>query len=95
MDARRQLNQLDDSPSISQLAGACGFNSKASFYRAFSKYVGMTPSQYLDRLKVNQTDSATPQRRSKPTIRCACRLCRHARRFLSCSIERFSIKLIV
>jgi AraC-like DNA-binding protein len=60
MDARRQLNQLNDSPSISQLAGACGFNSKASFYRAFSKYVGMTPSQYLDRLKANQTDTATP-----------------------------------
>lgn len=59
MDARRQLNQPTP-PSIAQLAAACGFNSKASFYRAFSKYVGMSPSQYLDRLKANQTDSATP-----------------------------------
>jgi AraC-like DNA-binding protein len=58
MDARRQLNQAGASTSIAQLAQGCGFNSKASFYRAFSKYVGMTPSQYCQRLKANRTDAA-------------------------------------
>ena len=56
MDARRQLNQNGAKVSIVELANECGFNSKASFYRAFSKYVGMTPSQYLKRLKADQAD---------------------------------------
>lgn len=58
MDARRQLNKAGANTSIAQLAQGCGFNSKASFYRAFSKYVGMTPSQYCQRLQANRTDAA-------------------------------------
>lgn len=54
MDARRQLNLKGPSIQISDLVHSCGFNSKASFYRAFSKYVGMSPSQYLQRLKVQR-----------------------------------------
>ena len=58
MDARRQLNQAGADAKISTLVHHCGFNSKASFYRAFSKYVGMTPSQYLQRLKANEANVA-------------------------------------
>lgn len=57
MDARRQLNQTGSDAKISTLVHDCGFNSKASFYRAFSKYVGMTPSQYLQRRKANESSA--------------------------------------
>ncbi len=58
MDARRELNQAGAEAKISSLVHHCGFNSKASFYRAFSKYVGMTPSQYIQRLKANEPNTA-------------------------------------
>ncbi|HEY7906006.1 MAG TPA: tetratricopeptide repeat protein, partial [Wenzhouxiangella sp.] len=58
MDARRQLNQLGPEAQIASLVHHCGFNSKASFYRAFSKYVGMTPSQYIQRLKASGSNAA-------------------------------------
>jgi AraC-like DNA-binding protein len=32
--------------SVLELAFACGFNSKAAFYRAFKTLEGMTPTQY-------------------------------------------------
>ena len=34
--------------TITGLAFNCGFNSKASFYRAFSKNTGMSPSEYIN-----------------------------------------------
>lgn len=37
--------------SIMEIAFQVGFNSKASFYRAFRKHSGMTPSQYREKLK--------------------------------------------
>lgn len=58
MDARRQLNQLGSESQMASLVHHCGFNSKSSFYRAFSKYVGMTPSQYLQRLKASGSNAA-------------------------------------
>jgi len=54
MDARRQLQNAGSNTQIAELVHHCGFNSKASFYRAFSKYVGMSPSQYLQRVKADQ-----------------------------------------
>lgn len=38
-----QLEQL----SVAGLAGQCGFSSKSTFYRAFKKSKGCTPSEYL------------------------------------------------
>ncbi len=38
-----QLEQL----SVAGLAGQCGFSSKSTFYRAFKKRKGCTPSEYL------------------------------------------------
>lgn len=36
--------------SIMGIAYNCGFNSKASFYRAFKKFTGMSPSAYMERV---------------------------------------------
>lgn len=36
--------------SIMGLAYNCGFNSKASFYRAFNKFEGISPSAYIQRV---------------------------------------------
>ncbi len=38
-----RINQL----SINAIGQECGFNSKASFYRAFRKYTGKTPMEYV------------------------------------------------
>ncbi len=43
--------QPDLSGSVLDLALAAGFNSQASFYRAFKKFVGMTPLQYCEKQK--------------------------------------------
>jgi len=32
------------------IAYNCGFNSKASFYRAFRKFEGMSPSEYIGKV---------------------------------------------
>ena len=36
--------------SIMGIAYNCGFNSKASFYRAFRKFEGISPSEYIERV---------------------------------------------
>ena len=38
--------------SIAGLALQCGFRSKSSFYRAFKKQTGMSPSQYIQQITV-------------------------------------------
>lgn len=44
---KQQLNNKGmNTASILELALASGFNSQASFYRAFKKFVGLTPKQY-------------------------------------------------
>ena len=49
---KTQLAQGKDmSGSILDLALKMGFNSQASFYRAFNKFVGMTPKAFLESLK--------------------------------------------
>lgn len=49
---KTQLTKEQDmSGSILDLALMMGFNSQASFYRAFNKFVGMTPKVFLESLK--------------------------------------------
>jgi len=48
IDARTSKTELS-SQSILDMALAAGFNSQASFYRAFKKFVGQTPLQYSQR----------------------------------------------
>ena len=48
IDARTNKTDLS-SQSILDMALAAGFNSQASFYRAFKKFVGQTPLQYSQR----------------------------------------------
>ena len=48
IDARTKKTELS-SQSILDMALAAGFNSQASFYRAFKKFVGQTPLQYSQR----------------------------------------------
>ncbi|MCB1605044.1 MAG: helix-turn-helix transcriptional regulator [Xanthomonadales bacterium] len=43
--------QESDNLTILDIALDCGFNSQASFYRAFKKFEGMTPKAYLDSKK--------------------------------------------
>jgi AraC-like DNA-binding protein len=45
------LLQLRQELSIEGVAHEAGFNSRASFYRAFKKYTGMTPSAFLKTLE--------------------------------------------
>jgi AraC-like DNA-binding protein len=47
-DAELKLKELDFQKfTIESLAFEVGFNSRAAFYRAFKKYTGKTPSEYL------------------------------------------------
>lgn len=38
--------------TVEALAEQCGFNSRASFFRIFKKKVGMTPNEFIKKLKV-------------------------------------------
>lgn len=48
--ACNELEQLKD-VSIEQLGYECGFNSKVSFYRNFKLHTGLTPSQYITKVR--------------------------------------------
>ncbi len=43
----RMQNEKDSNLKITGIAYDCGFFSKASFYRAFKKAIGMTPGEYF------------------------------------------------
>jgi len=51
INAFKERVKREDSSNLSivGLAQECGFKSKSSFYRAFQKHVGMTPSQFMKR----------------------------------------------
>jgi AraC-like DNA-binding protein len=53
---RRLAEGADDHLTISGLALECGFNSNATFQRAFKQITGMTPGNYKQTLK-----AAAPQ----------------------------------
>jgi len=42
------LNSNDTQLNVSQIAYNSGFNSRASFYKAFKKFTNVTPSMYID-----------------------------------------------
>jgi len=48
--ACKELEQAKDI-SIEQLGYECGFNSKVSFYRNFKFHTGLTPSQYITKVR--------------------------------------------
>ena len=41
--------------NIISLSYECGFNSKASFHRAFKKHTGCTPVEYLKKIQNNES----------------------------------------
>ncbi|WP_254050274.1 helix-turn-helix transcriptional regulator [Myroides sp. N17-2] len=46
--AKKILIERNYNVSISELGEECGFNSRTSFFRAFKKYVGVSPSEYIE-----------------------------------------------
>jgi AraC-like DNA-binding protein len=51
-DTQALIEQTEnDCYTLLAIARDCGFNSKTSFYRAFKKHVGMSPSEYRGRLR--------------------------------------------
>ncbi len=45
-EAERLLENKNNQLSITDIAIACGFNNRVSFYKAFKKRVGITPTEY-------------------------------------------------
>ncbi|WP_286405795.1 helix-turn-helix domain-containing protein [Myroides marinus] len=45
--AKKLLIERNYDVSVSELGEECGFNSRTSFFRAFKKYVGVSPSEYI------------------------------------------------
>ncbi|WP_286409554.1 helix-turn-helix transcriptional regulator [Myroides marinus] len=45
--AKKLLIERNYEVSVSELGEECGFNSRTSFFRAFKKYVGVSPSEYI------------------------------------------------
>ncbi|MCX7987064.1 MAG: helix-turn-helix domain-containing protein [Bacteroidales bacterium] len=51
-DAKKMLTKLDElGITIEAVGYDCGFNSKSSFYRAFKKFTGVTPSEFVNSIK--------------------------------------------
>ena len=55
--AKEILKIREYNVSVSELGEECGFNSRTSFFRAFKKYVGVSPSEYIDNQQVRTTNS--------------------------------------
>jgi AraC-like DNA-binding protein len=49
-DAKKLLIKSDNNSTITQIAYDVGFNNRASFYKAFKKFEGLNPTQYLQPL---------------------------------------------
>lgn len=45
-EVRRRLTRGDSGETMLEIALACGFNSKATFNRAFKKFTGVSPTEY-------------------------------------------------
>ncbi|NAS30428.1 helix-turn-helix domain-containing protein [Flavobacteriaceae bacterium R38] len=50
---RMLVNAKEENLTIQQIMYDVGFNSKSSFYAAFKKQIGMTPSEYKKRRKIS------------------------------------------
>ena len=50
-DAVRQLSESTNEQSFKSIAQSVGFSSMTTFYKAFQQVVGMTPSQYRNKIK--------------------------------------------
>ncbi len=46
-EAKKLLVNANDNSTVTQIAYDVGFNNRASFYKAFKKFEGLNPSQYL------------------------------------------------
>ena len=51
IEARKILSSINLNFTIEAIAGMVGFKSKTAFNNAFKKYVGVTPSFYLNSIK--------------------------------------------
>ena len=45
----QQLLQEEDDMSVTEVLYACGFNNRVSFYKAFKKFTGLTPTDFRSR----------------------------------------------
>lgn len=52
--AKQLLEKKDFDISVSELGDECGFNSRTSFFRAFKKYEGVSPSEYITNILENR-----------------------------------------
>ncbi len=49
---KKLVLEKDNKYDLYGIAQEAGFNSKASFYRAFKKYEGITPGEYRNKFKI-------------------------------------------
>lgn len=52
--AKELLEKKEFDISVSELGDECGFNSRTSFFRAFKKYEGVSPSEYITNILENR-----------------------------------------